>query len=123
MRNPLRMFRRRTADPSSRTRSPSEIFTAGGGNLATANPVTRDLLLDADDAHRRRERDRDTDDATDAELVEPPQDTLHGYEITTADAVAMRILANSEFDPDSVVTLPSGRAVTGREMQRWIDSQ
>jgi hypothetical protein len=50
-------------------------------------------------------------------------DALHAYEITPDDAAMIRAMAGARFGPDAKVTLPSGKTVTGAEMQRWLDTQ
>ncbi len=44
---------------------------------------------------------------TPAERTRPVSEPLHAYEITPADAT---------------LTLPSGKTITGTEMQRWLDA-
>lgn len=48
-----------------------------------------------------------------------PDDVLHAHEITPDDAALIRAMAGAHFGPDAVVTLPSGKTITGAEMQRW----
>ena len=45
---------------------------------------------------------------------------LHAYEITPDDAAFIRMMAGARFGPGVKVTLPSGKTITGAEMQRWI---
>ena len=47
---------------------------------------------------------------------------LHAYEVTPNDAVFIRMMAGACFGPDVMVTLPSGKTITGAEMQRWIEA-
>ena len=47
---------------------------------------------------------------------------LHAYEVTPNDAVFIRMMAGACFGPDATVTLPSGKTITGAEMQRWIEA-
>lgn len=51
-----------------------------------------------------------------------PSDILHAHEITPADVDVIRMMAGASFGPDVAVTLPSGKTITGSEMQRWIDA-
>ena len=41
---------------------------------------------------------------------------------TRNDAVFIRMMAGACFGPDATVTLPSGKTITGAEMQRWIEA-
>ncbi len=50
-------------------------------------------------------------------------DVVHGYEVTQADAAMLRMMAGARFGPDAKVTLPSGKTITGSEMQRWLEAQ
>lgn len=47
---------------------------------------------------------------------------LHAHEITPDDAAFLRMMAGARFGPDATVTLPSGKTITGTEMQRWLDA-
>lgn len=47
---------------------------------------------------------------------------LHAHEITPNDAAFMRMMAGATFGPDARVTLPSGKTITGTEMQQWVQS-
>ena len=49
-------------------------------------------------------------------------DPLHAYEITPADAALIHMMAGAKFGPDSTLTLPSGKTITGTEMQQWLDA-
>lgn len=53
---------------------------------------------------------------------EQAAEPLHAHEITPDDAAMIRMMAGAHFAPDAVVTLPSGKTITGAEMQRWIIS-
>lgn len=98
-------------------RSPTELYLEGGGDLS--NPRVAALLAEAERGWNRR----DTGDANRAERT-PPSATgpLHAHEVTPADAVLIRMMHRSRFGPDATVTLPSGRTITGTEMQQWIDA-
>ena len=78
-----------------------------------------EILAKADRSHDRT--------LTDAPRYKNPQSAepspLHAHEITTNDAVMIRMMAGASFGPDAMVTLPSGRTITGAEMQRWLDAQ
>lgn len=41
-------------------------------------------------------------------------------QFTSADAYLIRACAGSSFDPNSTIRLPSGRTITGEEMQRLV---
>jgi hypothetical protein len=56
-------------------------------------------------------------------MSDQDHDALHAYEVTPADAAMIRMLAGARFGADVTVTLPSGRTITGVEMQRWLDAQ
>lgn len=47
---------------------------------------------------------------------------LHAYEITPDDAALIRMMVGSKWGPGATLTLPSGRTITGDEMQRWLDA-
>ena len=47
---------------------------------------------------------------------------LHAYEVSPSDAAMIRMMAGACFGPDAKVTLPSGKTITGAEMQRWIEA-
>lgn len=47
---------------------------------------------------------------------------LHAHEVTPDDAAMIRTMAKAHFGPNATVTLPSGRTITGDEMQRWIEA-
>lgn len=49
--------------------------------------------------------------------------SLHAHEVTSNDAALIRMMAGANFGPDATVTLPSGRTITGAEMQRWVNSE
>ena len=51
-----------------------------------------------------------------------PSDELHAYEISPNDAALIRMMAGAHFGPDAAVTLPSGKTITGAEMQRWLEA-
>lgn len=98
-------------------RSPMELYLEGGGDLS--NPRVAALLAEAERGWNRR----DTGDANRAERT-PPSATgpLHAHEVTPADAALIRMMHRAHFGPDATVTLPSGRTITGTEMQQWIDA-
>lgn len=48
-------------------------------------------------------------------------DALHAYEISPDDAACIRMMVGANFGPDTTVTLPSGRSITGAEMNRWVE--
>lgn len=123
MRNLLHRLGIRRADDTAsepvqdadRPRSPIEMYEAGGKHLAAAPPRTQEILRLAEESHRRRRAEVERD-------VPEPQGPLHAHQITPADAALMRQMAGAVFGPDSTITLPSGRTITGPEMQRWIDT-
>lgn len=49
-------------------------------------------------------------------------EALHAYEVTPDDAALIRMMAGANFGPDAKITLPSGKTITGAEMQRWIEN-
>lgn len=57
----------------------------------------------------------------DMEIPEP-ETILHAHEITTNDAALIRAMAGAQFGAASTIVLPSGKAITGAEMQRWADN-
>ena len=52
-----------------------------------------------------------------------PSDSLHAYEITEDDATLIRMMAGASFGPGTKMVLPSGKTITGTEMQRWLEGQ
>jgi hypothetical protein len=56
-----------------------------------------------------------------AATPEQGADALHAHEVTPADAAMIRMMAGAKFGPDVTVVLPSGRAITGAEMARWVE--
>jgi hypothetical protein len=50
-----------------------------------------------------------------------PTERLHAYEITPDDAALIRAMAGAHFGDSFVLTLPSGKTVTGAEMRRWTE--
>lgn len=57
------------------------------------------------------------------EAVPETAGAIHAHQLTPDDAAIIRMLAGASFEPNSSVTLPSGRTVTGTEMNRWLESQ
>jgi hypothetical protein len=104
----------------ARQLSPIELYEASGRPLADAPLVTQEILRLAEESHRNRRCGPQPEDDFD---VPEPQGPLHAHHITPDDAALMRRMAGASFGPTSTVTLPSGRTVTGAEMQRWLDSQ
>lgn len=45
---------------------------------------------------------------------------LHAYEITPNDLAFIQMMVGVHFGPDAVVTLPSGKTLTGAAMARFI---
>lgn len=108
----LNPFRRREPASQPEPLSPSELYLAGGGNLDTTNDRVRALLAEADRGHHRHRAEKSV-----------ASDPLHAYEVSASDAAVMRMMAGASFGPSATVTLPSGRTITGSEMQKWIEAQ
>lgn len=49
-------------------------------------------------------------------------DQLHAYEVTSDDAALIRMMDGARFGPDATIKLPSGKTITGDEMQRWLEA-
>jgi len=82
-----------------------------------------------DDNYQRAHTEADTDHAIVDWNSRPlrahiPADSgpLHAHEVTPDDAALIRVMAGARFGPDARVTLPSGRTITGTEMQQWLDT-
>jgi hypothetical protein len=56
-------------------------------------------------------------------MTSDPDGVLHAHEVTPADAALIRMMSGAHFGPDATVTLPSGKTITGAEMQRWIGTE
>jgi len=122
----MRFFSRRAESAKSETqaerRSATQIYLDGGGD--PADERTMAILAEAD---RSSNRNAPFDDPTDDPTIgkRPPRvavDPLHAHEITANDAAMIRAMAGANFGPDATVTLPSGRTITGAEMQRWLEA-
>jgi hypothetical protein len=50
-----------------------------------------------------------------------PSDSPRAHEITPDDAALIRAMSGARFRPDATITLPSGKTITGTEMQRWTE--
>ena len=101
-------------------RSPMELYLEGGGDLS--NPRVAALLAEAERGWNRRLRAEAVAGREPDPVNETPAGPLHGYEITPADAALIRMMHCAHFGPDATVTLPSGRTITGAEVQQWIDA-
>jgi hypothetical protein len=55
-----------------------------------------------------------------AQRVAEQDGTGPAVEVTAEDAALIRAIAEATFPPGARVTLPSGRTISGAEMQRWI---
>ncbi len=98
-------FRRhRKASEPSGERSAVQTYLDGGGDPANERAMA--ILAEADRSM----------------ATQHPTGPLHAHEVTSDDAALMRMMAGAHFGPDATVILPSGRTVTGAEMQRWIDA-
>lgn len=80
---------------------------------------TRALL---DEADRRRDQIREEVKQSETLWKGAEPTPLHAHEVTPDDAAMLRMFAGSSFSGDTVITLPSGKTVTGAEIQRWLDS-
>lgn len=107
---------------TARQLSPIELYEASGRLLADAPPATQEILRLAEESHQRRNFGPQPEDEIDDFDVPEPQGPLHAHQITPDDAALMRRMAGASFGPNGTVTLPSGRTVTGAEMQRWVET-
>lgn len=85
----------------------------------TASPKTRALL---DEAERGTERRKTNEGRGKTPAGAPGPGTLHAYEVTADDAALIRALAGASFGPGATVTLPSGKTITGTEIQQWTEN-
>jgi len=101
----MRLFKHRSvAEVPAEERSATQIYLDGGGD--PANERTMAILAEADRSA----------------ATQRSSGPLHAHEITAADAALIRMMAGASFGPDANVVLPSGRSITGAEMQRWLES-
>lgn len=112
----MRIFKRspKAAVKARERRSATQIYLDGGGNPADARTMA--LLAEAD---RSNQRQQDAQEAAERAQGDKP---LHAHEITADDAALIRMMAGAQFGLDALVTLPSGRTISGAEMRRWLDS-
>ncbi|MGI5171901.1 hypothetical protein ACQEU3_46920 [Spirillospora sp. CA-253888] len=98
---------------------------ATGGTLPT-RPLSDDTIpaILSPGAHSWEIRDEAydfTEEQVQRLMDAMPADPLHAHEITAADAIVIAMLAGARFEDDATVVLPSGRAITGAEMRRWVE--
>lgn len=89
------------------------------GHLHRANP---DLAAEVERGRERRGEPAPAPEPGPAAAPEPGG-PLHAHEVTPDDAAWMRRMAHAHFADDAVVTLPSGRTVSGAEVRRWVQEQ
>lgn len=120
-----RRYQRQTVKPARSTEaghSPSTDFAEETlGRLAGNGPLAAALYRSYMEGQERRSREPEPDDADTLEPLETSP--LHAHEITPDDAALIRALSGAQVGPNSTVTLPSGKTITGAEMRRWIDNQ
>jgi len=51
----------------------------------------------------------------------PEPEPLHAHEITAGDAALIRAMKGAHFGDGFTLVLPSGKAISGAEMRRWVD--
>ncbi len=95
--------------PVSGAQEPREADLIGRAREHVTSPGAHALLDEVERGRRRRE--------------ERPAQPLHAHEVTPADAAMIRMMAGANFGPDATVVLPSGKTITGAEMQRWVEAQ
>lgn len=100
-------------------RSATQIYLDGGGD--PANERTMAILAEADRPMTPfpcPNRVSDVQDRTPSDLS-----PLHAHEITGDNAAPIRMMAGASFGPHATATLPSGRTITGAEMQLWLATE
>lgn len=120
----MRLFKRRAQPVEAEHRTHTQIYLDGGGDPSDARTMA--ILAEAD---RRPDDGPVRPRPTPSQLVKTtyysvPErvDPLHAHEVTAANAALIRMMAGATFGPDVTITLPSGRTITGAEMQLWLDA-
>lgn len=112
----MRFFKRQSEPVEPERRSATQIYLDGGGDPANERAMA--ILAEAD--RPRPPLLSRTFGVHDRPPADPSP--LHAHEITDADAALIRMMAGATFGPDVTITLPSGRTITGAEMQLWLDA-
>jgi hypothetical protein len=86
------------------------------------SPGAMALLAEVERGRQRRERQTELERIAAERRPPRPPEPLHAHEVTPADAAVIRMMAGAHFGPAATVTLPSGKTVTGAEMQRWVEN-
>jgi hypothetical protein len=126
----MRFLRRKAAREQPPPEAPREEDLIAYARAHVTSPGAQALLDEVERGRQRRERlaagaaERLAELERIAAERRPPRapGPLHAHEVTPADAALIRMMSSAHFGPDAVVTLPSGKAITGAEMQRWIES-
>lgn len=118
-----RRYQRQAAAPTesedAEPSPPNDLAEETLGRLAGNGPHAAALYRSYMEGKNRRNREPELDDL---DSVEPPEPSpLHAHEITPDDAALIRALSGATFGGN--VTLPSGKTISGAEMQRWVDDQ
>lgn len=92
---------------------------------AATKPGLAALLAEIDRGRARRATASDTPTPVTDRMPapEPVPAPLHAHEVTAADAALMRMMKGAQFGDGFTLVLPSGKAITGAEMRRWIEEQ
>lgn len=134
----MRFWRKRKQDPDQTPTQEARSLWQRSSVLANANPALYAELVRGEE--RRPQQDREMAELKrmvaerEAEhrkalavgrrlqreaVAEAEHGPLHAYEVTQNDAALIRAMARACFADDAIMTLPSGRTVTGAEMRRW----
>lgn len=91
---------------------------------AATNPRLAALLAEIDRGRARRASSSDTSPTPAPEPTPTPTpEPLHAHEVTADDAALIRMMKGAHFGDGFTLVLPSGKAITGAEMCRWVEQQ